>query len=658
MDNRLYTYSMVKTLYDKGKDYIDSFWPFVLNVIPLNKSLVPIDNIQNQVRVKYGLDIPQHSLTAIITRAKRKGYVVQMERKYSITDTGIKYLAMLETEQQISRRVNELLGDAQRFLEQKHHLTFSPDEIRELIQAFVREHMEFLEQFVVSQDTSVTERTSPKMTRRDEAALLDYFTEVERAKPTIFETLRDIICGSIISAITCAQSLADPTKKLQNTKAYFDTNFVFSILGLHFDEFNQPAKELLKLMKASGAFDFKVFDYTVDEIVRVLRNYAEEQHMYVPNIKVGSIFSSLKSKGWSAGDMREFIVKLEDKLAELGIDLEYTNTDLPTYHPTNIQDRSNLAKYKPRQPELGQNHDLAAIENIIQIRKRPVRLIENAKAFFLTSDIRLSRYDFLERGHKVRATICEVIPDRLLTNILWLKNPTLIKEIPLNSIISMHSRELFIDREVWYRFYTIVHDLNKKGTIDEKDISILLYDAHIDEVLRTYTQEDASRIESAWVLNRIEDAKKRLDIERSLELKKKIAEQKLTFEQRLSETQRVNEERFFNAFSEAKQRITTDARNEARLWVRLSTLGAIALIIVVLTLTLPFLLQKWGLVEPVAWVTTVILWILLPVLGIKLDPWQIRAKFKEWIFNRIYARRLRNSRLEELSAKIREGSSK
>jgi len=76
MSRELYTYAMAKTLYEQRKDYIDTFYPFVLKILPDDKSPLKIGAIQSKVKDKFALDIPEHSLKSIITRAKKKGYLL------------------------------------------------------------------------------------------------------------------------------------------------------------------------------------------------------------------------------------------------------------------------------------------------------------------------------------------------------------------------------------------------------------------------------------------------------------------------------------------------------------------------------------------------------------------------------------------------------
>jgi hypothetical protein len=624
---------MIRTYYDKGKDYIDSFWPFVLKCLPVDKTTLTLELIKYEIKKKYGLDIPLYSLSVILTRAKRKGFISQKIRRYVLTEDGIKQLNMFESEREVERRIEELIEDARSFLNKYPGNNLSLDDTRDLVQTFVKEHIEFFEQFINTESTSMPLNIRDEKLRENGALLLAYFTGVERAKPTIFKTLQDIIFGSIISAIIHSKYFAETTKKFERTKVYLDTNFIFSILDLHFGEYDKPAQELFKLMQTDSSFEFRIFDFTIDEMVNVLRNYPKEQYLYVPNIKVRSIFSSLKSRNWSLTDVRELIMNIEPKLFEKGINVEPTNINLNKYEPKRVEYRSTLLKYKPWQGTRGQNHDLAAIEKISELRRGPARRIERSGMFFLTSDMKLSKYDFLEMRHKERATICEIIPDRLLTNIIWLKNPTLIKEIKLDSIIAMYSRDLFIDKDIWRRFYDIVEDLRKKGNIYEKDISILLYDRHIQEVLRTYGPEDLVKIDDGWVLENIKEAKQRMEKAKTQELVK----QKVIFEQKLTQSEKEQNEKWNNSILKIKNDFEIKAKKQANV---LDIMAKILLILILIGLTIILarpLIKNWIKIEPWVWLITVDFSAILTILGLKWEnifKFELRVKFFNWIYQR------------------------
>ena len=45
----VYTFALIKALYDEGRDYLDSFWPFAVRVIP-SKEFVTPSLIQKNLR--------------------------------------------------------------------------------------------------------------------------------------------------------------------------------------------------------------------------------------------------------------------------------------------------------------------------------------------------------------------------------------------------------------------------------------------------------------------------------------------------------------------------------------------------------------------------------------------------------------------------------
>lgn len=323
-----------------------------------------------------------------------------------------------------------------------------------------------------------------------EKKLLEYIKLAEDHKPKYWEILRNIVYGSIIATAAFSKNISALDKKFKNVQIFLDSNFIFSLFDLHYPEINKVTKELFTLLK-SYKFNLKIFDFTLDEMIYVLSNYARKQNIYYKDIKVNSIYSNLKTKGYTIEDIKEFIRKIEYKLWDLNIEIVPTNIDLDKYIP----DKSQITKMMQYKPKFGiitniYNHDLAAIEKIKEIRKTKVREIEKSKAIFLSSDLRLAKYNHIEMGHRKNLTIGEVIPDRLLTNILWLKNPTIKEDIPIDRIISVYSKESMITREVWERFCENIEKLKKEDRIQDIDIATLFFDKQIESTLMNLDDSD------------------------------------------------------------------------------------------------------------------------------------------------------------------------
>lgn len=163
-----------------------------------------------------------------------------------------------------------------------------------------------------------------------------------------------------------------------------------------------------------------------------------------------------------------------------------------------------------------------AIEKVEEIWGKPVRKIEDLKVFFLTSDVRLSRFNFIEMGHRENGTISEVILDRLLTNILWLKNPS--TELPLKSIIAAYSRDLFIKRRIWDRFYEILQQLKQEEKVEDEKISTLFYHGYVENLLRGFDEGEQEKITPEFVLEEVEKATKLREKMQEKEIKEKEKE--------------------------------------------------------------------------------------------------------------------------------------
>jgi len=626
---------MAKTLFEQKKDYIDTFWPFVLEILPEDQSPLAIDSIQMRVKDKFGLEIPEHSLKSLITRARKKGYLLEVKGLTKLTEEGTKYLDRLESESDVNRRINELLEDIKIFLNDPN---LSSDEIKNLVLDFIYENTYLLIQFF---NPGANFKLSTPKTNifKYEDKIVQYFEIAEKQKPSLYNTLRDIVYGSVISAVASSPNISEIDKKFKNFQVFLDTNIIFSMMDLHFPEFNKPAKELLTLLRLNNVA-LKVFDFTRDEIVYVLRNYVNEQHMYVPGIRVNSIYSKLKNLGWTTEDVRDFIQKIEEKLWSIGITIEPTGIRIKDYKPKEEHLMEAIFKYKPDQTTRGRSHDIAAIEKVKEIRGGPVREIERSKAIFLTSDLKLSNFNYIEMGHKENMTVCEVIPDRLLTNILWLKNPTAVKDLPLTSIIAIHSREMFVNRNIWKRFYENVRKLKESGAINDKDLSMLFYRNYIEEVLSEFDEADFDKITPEFILEEVANASKSIDSE----TQKKLEQQKIIFDERIAQKESELDKKFAKKMEEIKTALEESSRNNAAKCVNFLKFGLLAILILIGGFISFF--SKWtlfykiivGLISPVIGI--------LQFLGLHLNVRNCEQRLKVRIFNRIYKKKIEEARLE------------
>jgi uncharacterized protein (DUF1778 family) len=542
------------SFYDQGEDYIDSFLPFVLGAI---KDSANIKDIQSNLKQNYGIGMPSHVATNVLNRAKRKDYVAYDKERFKLTSQGTHYLGQLETETEVERRLNALISDIAIFF-RENNTPMKEGAIADLLYRFISENLQLLVE-CINPDAKV--ELSIKESSEKNNLLVRYIKNAEKQKPEEFHTIQDIIFGSIISVILYTQQPSDLNRlmnRFKHCQAFLDANYIFSVLGLHTDEFNEPAKELFNLLKQAG-FTIKAFDFTVAEMSRVLASYPEEEYRYPQTVNIDSIHSCLKRRGWTKTQVAELIANIEEVLTKEGISIEWeTGIDLNTFEPEGDgKIRSLFPKYKLQYTTLTQNHDLAAIEKIRHYRGHPVRQIQHCKALFLTSDNGLSRFNFIEMGHKDNRTVSEVILDRLLTNILWLGNPS--SKLPIKSILAAHSRNLFVRRRVWERFYDILKNLRQQEKVQDENISTLFYHGYIEDVLSQFEDSEADKITEEFTLETIEKAAKFQEKETIRLMQNQEQQFVKQLDKAVSEKEMQKEREWLNKIQDSKTSIRTHA---------------------------------------------------------------------------------------------------
>ena len=73
MSSLLYSLAILKVEWDAGRDYIQSFLPFVLEALrSSDKPYISIVEVQSFISQEFGLKIPQGALKTILQRSIKK----------------------------------------------------------------------------------------------------------------------------------------------------------------------------------------------------------------------------------------------------------------------------------------------------------------------------------------------------------------------------------------------------------------------------------------------------------------------------------------------------------------------------------------------------------------------------------------------------------
>lgn len=480
--------------------------PLVIRVLSRDRS-IDASALQATVSAQFKVDVPTHVLQTVLHRALKQGLVVtdDARKRWSLSPKGETYSDALESEVDVGRRLSFLLDDARRFFDQSGCPT-TGDEIYQLICGIATENAAVLEQYMRPSDLVDSPSHSSTGTESREI-LLAY---VRSAAPEHFRTLQDVIYGSLLISVVHS---SDPTtlnelqdKRFRSTVVYLDTNYLLAVLGFENPNTVKPAKELYTLVREFGLHP-RVFDFTLDELTRVLNRCVSEIDGGTVAVAGSQLSAELRRQGVTRSMLVRFIADMDDRLEELGIEKDITEVgDISKYIAKNKAIAEAVSSAKPEQSPAARNHDIAAVERIRANRRSSAHSIEDAGALLLTSDGRLAGCVHRDLGHGASGTVSEVVLDRLLTNLLWIKKPGW--QFPLESVIAAHSHTLFVRRSVWTRFVDVLHEMKASGLVAEADITTLFYRDYIENAMSSDLDLQPEQIDPGFIERHLEAAKR------------------------------------------------------------------------------------------------------------------------------------------------------
>ncbi|HUI30372.1 MAG TPA: hypothetical protein VLX91_09150 [Candidatus Acidoferrales bacterium] len=446
--------------------------------------------IQQRLLFDFGLDVPLYSLRTILTRAGRNGYVEKIKGEYKLKEPGNQLAVSISNEINEAKVSTGSLFDFLSTYMQSKGIKVSPKGIGEMLLDLIKSDLLMFEAYFANggnEARSVIKNNEQQSARRThDQILIEALSHVSTSEPDHNKVLESIVRGAVISlSLKSNEDVSTVMRRFKPTVLFLDSNFVFRMLELTHADLCQPVKELVGLLKSRKEFSLKVFDFTIEQMTLVLAAYPGHQHLYIKDVAVNSIYSSLRMRGWKTSTVLEYIRNLEELLLSYGVGVETTGIRLHSFSPADFSWQEGLRTFKsPKIPSDNSiNHDLAAIERVARLRRHPKKRIEDSAFFFLSCDHRLAQFNLQYCQHHAMKTIAEVIPDSVLTNVLWLKDPKEIKRLDIHQVIGMFKRNSLIDNDVWVRFFDLLHELKDSGKVDDDLAFALLYDSHLREYL-------------------------------------------------------------------------------------------------------------------------------------------------------------------------------
>lgn len=501
MENQLINFALAKTLYNKQLNFLDTFGLFVLKF--LKSSSKPLDTLEisHQLKNKSNLDIPIHTLRHILKSFHKEKLVTEISidgvtSSYSLTDKGLKFSDdNFEVENDIQRRINKLVSEFNNYSEIhfKHKYT-NVEELRNQLLKFISSSIPKLITF--SFDISFDGANGNGSTFGD--SFICFIGAIEKNEPELFTIFSEILRGAIIWNESSKLQTNTKPINISSLVVYLDTNFILGLLGLIHPTLNKAANQLFEILQRDYKINIRIFDKTIDELIRLLRSYKSFKDLYNPDVPVNHIFYYLRQANYDDADIDLLCSKLTSLIEEKNISidpLQLVKLEDEIYKDL-YQINFDLEKHRIEKGEKTEEtihkstlHDASVMRKIYQKRGRYVYDLESCKYIFLTSSKRL--FHFSEKYSKEHNNgFSTTILDHVLTNIVWLKNPKGDINFSLFDILTVHSKQFIVDNSIWLKFINVLKDLKKQKSIDQDEYAKLISFNQITRRYLTNTKEE------------------------------------------------------------------------------------------------------------------------------------------------------------------------
>lgn len=469
------------------KDYYDNFVPLIIECIRVSpKDIVSSTVIQTDLEKHFGLSIPISVIETILKRKlSKKNLLTLKDKKYIPNRELLDNFNFKELQVNVLENHDKLINEIITYVNNNFGESWSKSEAEKTLESFLHENHLVLFQNQI-EINNIAKR---------HYMLAQFIRSLEQDSLTL-SYLESVIKGNMLANAIYYTEPSHINMRFKSTEIYLDTSFIIYALGYSGKANQVPRLELLELLRSSGGI-IRCFRHTVQEIIGILDSYQRRlQQGYIGVDSHGTMEHFLNMK-YTSSDVERIIYGIENEIEKK---LRISIVDKPPYdgsfkvHNIDEQGLSNVLEEKMLyKNKAALYRDVESISAIMRLRKsRFSMFVENCNAIFVTTNKSLAeiskRYLFPE--YHSNRIIPPAIPDFVLTNLLWLKNPTKAPNLARKRIIADCFAAVRPQEHLWKKYIEKAEWLLKEGQITPNDYYTLRSSPEARSVLMEVTMGD------------------------------------------------------------------------------------------------------------------------------------------------------------------------
>lgn len=459
-------FAAIKTFYENGNDILSAICSLVLVTVVDGDDL---QRVKQHFSETYLLDIPSPVLKTILKRLKRNSKVKYAAQVTNIvkTENGNKESdELLNSVRELGREYRSLITNLHQFFDARGYERLSNPE-KDLL-TFIDQNIGFASNALALQGKSVSADTS---------RIAEYILHVEHSDPGAYVLLQNIFFGRLYLSMIKTRNEYSMNVKMEPTTLYLDTSIVMRLLGLDGEQDEADSRELLAVIMTAANVRVKIFSVTLDEARRLLESIQKEAVTYTKNIAVKSIHYNLRLKGYDRHRMTLLIESLEQRILDLGIEIEELRKIEPDAEYKDIESELNTWASLLEAPKTNNTltHDASILYAISALRGGiGSKLFEKCKAVFVSPD-RVVHTVASEMASKHNAFPLALNPLDI-ASMIWMRdigNEKIATNVLRQSMMA-YVREKAISNKLWETFVTALKDAQSRELISREDVALIL----------------------------------------------------------------------------------------------------------------------------------------------------------------------------------------
>jgi len=526
MENFLLNMAVIKVIWDKSEaDLLDNYMPllgYAIKICPSESISLPeiAENLNKVAEFK----IPQGAVNLLIKRAAKKkySYIYNNQGIFKKNHAILDRIDYLGARDKVARKHNSLKRKFHDYSKAELNVEIGLDEIdKYFFEVLFELAPQLLSRLYRDDDrkalTEIVDSNSLKY------RVYKFVEHLIKNDPEGYEALDSFVRGAILTETFYYSDPLELGKRVRDIQVYFDTQFMLRALGYSDNYYITPSIELIDILRDMKV-PMKIFSKTYDEIRGVL--YAARDTPSLSrqiHFRPGDAFDYFSRLGLSSSDISLEIVRLEEHINELGINV----TQPPPYIERLGVDEEKLNEYidtfLPTQKEKARHHDIDCLTAIFRLRKgQREKYLESCKAIFITTNTMLAKAStrFFNDEYGVSdAPIC--MGDHVFTALMWLKAVKKKPDLPKEHMVANCYAAINPADQLWGKYINEVKKLEEGGAITAEDFVILSHTLEAREKLMAITEGEEDVFFEASVPEILEYAKQRLVSEANQKLVEK-----------------------------------------------------------------------------------------------------------------------------------------